>query len=188
MTKKTILSIVLSLAVLVGGLYFLQSLQTENQTIENNENNSEEISEEKDDVVESGGKKMAFSQFAKQKGSYKCEVDQYIDAGYSQKTTGTVFLNDGKIRGDFDISVQGMNLKASLIVKDDFNYAWTSMSPVGRKVKIDTETEVKDANNVVDHVGSYAWNDELIGDYNCESWSVDNSVFELPAGVQFQEV
>ncbi len=188
MTKKTLIIILICLGIFVGGLYLLQSMQNpeQNQNSET-ENVSEEISDQENNV-QPNSKKMAFSQFVKQKGSYKCEVDQYLDSGYSQKTTGTVFLSDGKIRGDFDIAVQGMNLKTSLIVKDDFTYTWTSMSPVGRKMKVDAEGETGASNGVVDNGGSYSWNDQLIGDYNCVDWNVDNSVFELPAGIQFQEV
>ncbi len=130
------------------------------------------------------GKKMAFSDFAKQGGSYKCTVTQYIDQGMTQSTEGTVYLDGGKIRGEYSTKVQGMSIDTSVIVRDGFAYTWTSMSPTGYKIAV--KDQAGDTNASAN--GSYSWNDKMIGDYNCESWSADQSKFAVPTSVTFQEI
>lgn len=183
MAKTTIIAIIV--IVFAGlGLFLINNkstnkldtpvVQDSNQTITENENNSQ-------------GKKMAFSEFLKQdKGSYQCTVNQYIDAGMSQSTQGEVFLFDGNIRGDFTTQVSGMNIASSVIVRDGFSYTWTNMAPLGFKAEATMLTE-----DVVDPKqtsGTYMWNSDQIGEYDCQEWNVDKAKFELPSGVTFQEI
>lgn len=130
------------------------------------------------------GKKMAFSEFMKQDGSYVCTVHQYVA---DQDTTGTTYIHDGMIRGEYDVRAQGIALTAHVIVRDGFAHTWTSMMPgVGYKSPVVDSTASADAS--VGTSGTYAWNADQIGDYNCEAWAPDASYFELPSGTVFTEV
>lgn len=130
------------------------------------------------------GKKMAFSEFVKKGGSYECTVDQYIGGNYSIKTEGKVFLSNGDIRGDYSVKAQGMDIKGSVIVRDGFAYTWSSMIPQGYKVSI------KDGSGTVTAgaVGTYHWNADQIGDYDCVEWKADASKFVVPTSISFQEI
>jgi hypothetical protein len=150
-------------------------------------NSKSTLSDNTDPLIETpgvSGKKMAFSEFAKHGGSYKCTVTQYLDAGMTQSTQGTVYLDGGKIRGEYATKVQGMNIDTSVIVRDGFAYTWTSMMPNGYKIAVNqTAGDTGAAAS-----GAYSWNDKMIGDYNCVTWAVDQSKFTLPSGVTFQEI
>lgn len=166
--------------VAVIGLFFILKQPKTNiaseQTGQNeqgnvvNENNSE--------------KKMSFSTFLEQdKEPYECTVSQYIDEGMTQTTEGLIFLNNGNIRGDFETNVSGMNIKTSTIVKDGFVYTWTNMSPFGFKSKVVDGKKDLDT----DTSGTYSWNSEQIGEYDCRPWVPQDSKFELP-NMTFQEM
>lgn len=133
------------------------------------------------------GKKMAFSQFIKQGGAYQCTVNQYIDAAYSSTTKGTVYISDSNIRGDFATQVQGMKIDTSFIVRDGFAYTWTSLANTGYKSKVTTDTN---ANITTDTKlsGSFNWNADMIGDYDCTPWTPNAALFTLPAKITFTTI
>lgn len=118
-------------------------------------------------------------------GSYECQVSQYIDGSMAQSVDGTVFIHDGMIRGEYAVEVAGIALSTSLIVKDGFVHTWTSMAPLGVKVPVDrTVASESDA----PMAGSYGWNADLIGSYECVDWTPDLARFELPTNINFQEL
>lgn len=178
MTKTTLFSI-LGLGVSVVFIVVLAGKAQESGEEVIVDETSEEI------LVETQGKKMSFSEFLKQDADpYECTVRQYIDEAMTQSTEGKVFLDAGRIRGDFATTVQEMTVDTSMIVRDGFVYTWTNMSPMGFKtVAIQTEGDENTETS-----GNYSWNAEQIGDYDCVPWVLDETKFELPSTVTFQEI
>lgn len=133
---------------------------------------------------ETTGKKMAFSQFiSTDKGSYKCEVNQYVS---NIETKGTVFVKNGMIKGEFTTAVAGRNITANMIARDGYSYSWSSMAPtVGYKTKLDTSVN---ATTTASTSGSYSWNADQIGDYNCVPEEIEDSQFSVPASINFTTV
>lgn len=129
------------------------------------------------------GKKIPFSELVKkQDGAYKCTVNQYVA---NIETKGTAYINAGMIRGEFNTKLQNMNVDSTFVVRDGYSYTWSSMLPsMGFKAKVDTSAG---GNNTAGPSGTYVFNAEQIGDYNCEAWTVDNSKFEIPASIKFTE-
>ncbi|MEJ0001841.1 MAG: hypothetical protein WDN09_01495 [bacterium] len=72
------------------------------------------------------GKKVAFSQFVKQGGSYKCEVKQYLS---DMDNTGTVYISGGNIAGEYNTVAEGRTIDTSFVMKDGYSYTWSSMMP-----------------------------------------------------------
>lgn len=129
------------------------------------------------------GKKMAFSEFIKQGGAYKCTVSQSVE---NMDSKGTVYIAGDLVRGEFAATVSGISMSTSFIVKEGYSYTWTSAAPtMGFKVKVQSKT---DTEKNAGASGSYSWNAEQIGDYNCESWVKDDSKFVLPATVTFTAI
>ncbi len=132
---------------------------------------------------EQGGKKMAFSEFVKKGESSKCEVKQYVS---DMTSKGTVYIDGDRIRGDFSTIVDGKTMISSFIMRDGNSYSWSSALPsMGFIVKVDNGAG-SDANANAN--GAYSWNAEQIGDYDCEPWVADPSIFALPREVTFREV
>ncbi len=130
------------------------------------------------------GKKMAFSEFLKQgNGDYKCTVNQDVNGSV---TVGTTYPSGGMIRGEYNTKVQNMNVDSTFIVRDGFSYSYTSLAPtMGFKVKV---VEPKEGDVSTATSGSYQWNAQNIGDYDCEPWTVDPSKFTIPTNITFQEI
>lgn len=126
------------------------------------------------------GKKIAFSEFMKQGGAYKCTVTQTVA---TMTTNGTVYLDSGKVKADFAVSVAGQSINTSMIVRDGYSYTWTSNTPTkGFKTKIAASTT---GGSSASPKGTYTWDGSQIGDYSCESWITDASMFEVPSTVTF---
>ncbi len=130
------------------------------------------------------GKKMAFTEFLKQdKGDYKCTVNQDVNGSV---TVGTTYLSGGMIRGEYNTQVQNMNVDSTFIVRDGFSYSFTSLAPtMGFKVKV---VEPKEGDVTTQTSGSYQWNAQNIGDYDCQPWTVDPAKFTIPTNITFQEI
>lgn len=125
------------------------------------------------------GKKIAFSEFVKQNGSYKCSVDQ-TTGDFESK--GTVYIKNGDMSGEFSTIAEGRDVKSYIIMKDGYMYTWSSASPqFGAKMAVKTD-------NSINTSGTYSWDPQQIGDYNCSDWTVDESKFTIPATIKFQLV
>lgn len=182
MNNKIIAGVV-GVVVVLGGVYFAMSggdkggdssMQDNTQGIAVGEPNPSAP------VDQNSGKKMSFDAFLKQGGSYKCTVNQSVEG---MDSVGTVYINKGDIRGDFNTSVAGMNIDTYFLVKDNFTYSWSSMTP-GKGFKAPVSASGS-ANSSTGTSGQYSFNAEQIGDYDCVAWTVDSAKFALPSGVNF---
>ncbi len=133
------------------------------------------------------GKKIPFSRLMEQGGTYKCTVNQHVA---NMDTTGTVYMDNMRVRGEFTITTLGKNIDSTFIMKDSYMNSWTSMAPtMGFKIKIPPHaTTTEPQSTTVSASGTYSWNAEQIGDYNCEAWTVDETSFTLPSGIKFKEM
>ncbi len=176
MKTKTILNIAAVAIIIVGGGYLIfQDRETVKDTAK-----PENTATQKE--VKTDGKKMAFEQFIKQgDGSYKCTVHQWVQ---DTDTVGTVYISKDKVKGEFNTKVQGMNVDTSFIARDGYTYTWSSMMPsMGFKAPIQ-QTE---AQGDVSTSGSYSFNMQTIGDYDCVKQDVSDSMFVLPS-ITFTEI
>lgn len=172
MSKKLIASIIV-VVVILGG-YFVFSGNKGIKIGELGNTNQEQQT----------GKKMAFSQFLKQGGAYKCEVKQSMG---DFENSGTMYFSGKNMRGEFSAVAEGKTMTTSFISRDGYSYTWSSLTPsMGIKVKAVENTETPGTD--VNASGAYAWNADQIGDYNCENWVADAAKFELPKNVIFQEI
>ena len=176
---KIIISAVVTL-ILIGGGYILFA---SNKAGSNGTQVETEVTPGGTEVVVTSGKKMAFSEFMKQGGSYKCTVTQNVN---NTDTKGLTYIDGSMIRGEYNISTQGMSITSTLIVRDGYTYTWTSMAPsMGFKAKVVESTEA-DANTGMS--GTYSFDANEIGDYDCAPWTPDARMFTLPTGVTFTEI
>ena len=159
--SKTTWTVIIVVILIVAGYFIFSS----NKGVENVPMGPESQAPEK---------KMAFAEFVKQGGSYKCEIKNNInDAGSS----GTVYVSDGVVKGELNTLTAGKMVTTYFLVRDGFSYAWFSTDPTkGFKIKEDTSVSA-----------SSDWASQ-IGDYNCEPWTADRAMFEVPASVTFQEI
>jgi hypothetical protein len=177
--SKIIMIVVAVVVVAGGGYYYFNSSKNGDAMVAKPvvQNNAAPV------AAVPSGKKIPFSDFIKQGGAYKCTVHQ--DVG-GTATEGVTYISGGMIRGEYNTKVQGLSVNSTMIVRDGYTYSWTSMAPgMGFKTKI---AQNAPSNPGTASSGSYNFNAEQIGDYNCEPWTVDASKFAVPTGVTFKEV
>jgi hypothetical protein len=152
--SKTTISILVVALVVVGGYFIVKAKKAESPEVANMETNTQ-----------STPKKMAFSEFIKQGGAYKCDVKQSMS---DMENSGTVYIDGTMISGEYSTIAEGRKMDTNFILKDGYSYTWSSTLPgMGFKIKIP-----ESANDNVDASasGDYSWNANQIGDYNCEPW------------------
>lgn len=175
---KTTISIIIAVVIIIGG-YLLLKNNSPKEAVSTTETSATS-------TQTPTGKKMAFSQFMKQGGSYKCTVNQYLGDIGGASTQGTTYINDGMVRAEYSSTVQNIKIDTSLIVRDGYTYTWSSMMPnSGFKMKA-VANDKPDTN--VSASGSYSFNADQIGDYNCEAWKADASLFVVPTNITFKEM
>jgi hypothetical protein len=188
MNKNIITSVGVFAAVLVLG-YFALSYKTNDGVV--SDAGQGNVANVNSALMTEDGKKMAFSEFIKNGGSYQCEVSQSVGG---TETKGMTYINGDLIKGEYNTEVEGLSVDTNFIVRDGYTYTWSSMMPtMGFKSKISAAGSAGvQAGGIVkaesETSGTYSFNAEEIGDYNCEPWTADASVFALPAGVTFQEL
>ncbi|MDP2632966.1 MAG: hypothetical protein Q8P25_04580 [Candidatus Curtissbacteria bacterium] len=174
MNKKIILIIAALLVVVgVGGFYAMQkSSKTSNDqtTSVNTGSNSETIQGTLKNLL-SGGK------------SQQCTYSNTQD---SASVEGTIYIADGKMRGDYKTTSNGTTTSGHMIVDSAFSYIWTDDNQ-GFKYPIPAEQPSASGPS-----GNAQINQENAPDlnqsfnYSCKGWNAENSVFTPPSSVNFQ--
>jgi hypothetical protein len=173
---KTIISLLVVGAVAYGGYYYWQTRDLAAPEVATPAPSEQVVADAKEETA----KPKTFEDYLKT-GSYKCTVTQ--DVGVAQ-TQGIVFIDNGKIRGDFDSTVQSVKVNTSLIAKEGYVYTWTSLAPIGFKTAL---VKGVAATSSASTSGTYGIDTKKIGSYDCVSWIVDLSKFVLPTSVTFKD-
>ena len=111
--------------------------------------------------------------------SQKCTFTDTTDGG---SYTGTVYVGAGKMRTDFDSTVNGQTTKGHMLVEGQTSYTWMDGMMQGFKMSLDADAQA-DAS-----AEQQTLDPEKKADYRCDSWGVDSSIFNLPSGVTFSDL
>lgn len=164
MALKIIIA-VLAVGALGGGTWYVtSSSKTESTTV---------VSETEEKESASSG---MFADLMARAGSWKCHAKATHEQGASE---GDVFINDGNIRGDFVATMAGRSVNTSFISQGGYMYTWSDMLPQGMKVKIEAAGGTS---------GGQGIDPSTPVEYSCEAWTVDESKFATPSGIEFFEI
>ncbi len=101
------------------------------------------------------------------------------------KSSGTAYIAGNRMSGNFKYQVAGTAEQNSNVLRDsEYQYVWADGSNTGFKTKIseltaDTQDSSTSEQQGVDQDADY--------DFDCSDWSVDESLFSQPAGVEFTD-
>lgn len=110
-------------------------------------------------------------------GAQKCE---FKDNQSGADIEGIVFNGNNKIRGDFSTTSEGQKTTGHMIIDEKIMYTWVDNPKIGFKATIDANQAKASANQQFDP-------DKKL-DFKCSGWSIDASVFALPADIKFSEI
>lgn len=169
--NKTVLMAVVGVVLLVilggAGFFFLNK---------NKSNSSQQMTQESEAETEMA-EARSFKDLMSLTSSQQCTF-QDTETG----SNGTVYGGNRKVRGDFTTNANGQTVGSHVISDGQTVYVWTDGQTQGFKMsiaKIESMTPDTTQNSV-------DFNKKV--DYDCDSWSVDSSKFELPSGIQFQSI
>jgi hypothetical protein len=95
-------------------------------------------------------------------------------------STGTVYVANEKMAGDFTTTTQGNTVTAHMVIDGGYSYLWTGMTKMGIKISM-AEAEKAEANASTNQ--SVGLNEPV--SYSCKDWSVDATKFTLPTDITF---
>lgn len=111
-------------------------------------------------------------------GSQKCT---FTSATATSDSSGTVYVANGTMRGDFVSTSAGRTIQSHMIVQGNTSYVWSDATPGGFKMSFDSTSSAGTASQGPIDPNTPA-------SYSCEAWSPDTSVFAVPASIQFQDL
>lgn len=171
--KRVIIALLIIILIGVGGFFIINR-------------NSDDESSNSNQNVSSGDqtKEMAsINELLARGENIRCTYDYRDDAGNSNQ--GTAYLAGNKMFGDFSVSqVDGTTLQSNVLRLDTMQYVWDKNTKEG--YKIDTSAlETQQSENTSDNNQNEAVDQDKKFEFNCIAWDVDESLFEVPADVNF---
>jgi len=116
----------------------------------------------------------------------ECAVAHDVDPQFSSE--GTVFLSEGKIRGDFLTGLRGEQVLSSMIIRDNTMYLWSIIDGQAWGMRSVLGVEVSEREGAaLETQEPIGLEDEI--QYDCKPWAyVDGSVFVPPSDVLFRDL
>lgn len=105
-----------------------------------------------------------------------CTFNSAADSG---SVSGTVYISEGKIRGDFVATGNGKEFSSHMIADGKFSYVWMDGETSGLKMAFDPKAQpTGQPNNSPISVDEQA-------DYKCVATKLEAGKFEVPGTVEF---
>jgi hypothetical protein len=182
MNKTTvIIGVVIILLILGGGAFFFLNKSSQN---------SNPIKAVQNQVAQMTTEHKSIADFFSMTGSQKCTFSDK-----SNNSSGTLYIGDSKMRGDFQSNDSGTTTSTHMINDGKYVYVWVDGQKDGYKMstsivkKEAAQVTIGPDNNTpsVAQPSTGPVNMNQQADYSCGSWSVDTSMFTLPQGVTFTD-
>lgn len=161
---QKILFLILVFVVFGGGYLIFNEKQNQENNIIRNQN----------PIAENNTKKVAFSEFIKDGGSYQCNVKDYLS---DVESGGTVYIDKDRMSGEFRTIAEGKQMNTSVLVLEGNTYMWSAGEDSG--VVVSNRGELS---------STYVWRPEEVGEYDCSLWEMDESKFTIPQNITFTKI
>ncbi len=164
MNTKAIVGLIIIIAISLVGFLFLGNKTTHAPTIGTAP------------AVPSGGNTKQGQSLRALVEANKPVACTFASTTASGTESGTMYIANGMVAGDFTIQSANGNIDAHMITKDSTSYVWTSMSSVGFKSSVSTEASNKTTRGV-------DYNSTM--NYKCTVWTPDAKKFDMPKSITF---
>lgn len=174
MQKNVLIGLGVIVLLLLGGAYFIlgKSKTTPTAPLTANQANNQAVSE-----------KTSLKNLLAGNRNVTCTTSYPIDEKSS--SNGTIFVSGKKMRGDFNVMMNGKNTLSYMIQDGTYVYIWTADSAQGTKMKVEAvEKATGESTQKTDQ--NFDVNKEV--DVKCSNWSVDESKFTPPSNVTFTDL
>lgn len=176
MTRNLIVTIIaVILIALAGGYYFMNRFS---ETPVNPTDTTPAVSVSQSPTI---SEKTSLKNFMSMGGTQKCEFSD-ADNGNS----GSVYLNAGKMRGDFMSRVNDKETSTHMINDGTSVYIWIDDQKTGFKTTLESIEQMSNSEGVTGVSKTVDINKQV--DYKCGGWNADQVKFAIPTEVKFQDM
>jgi len=122
-------------------------------------------------------------------GNMQCTFSS-MDTDVGSSVSGMFYIadNGNKVNGDFTVDPGEGDVMQGHVIRDgQYNYVWTSAMDTGFKFEISEESNSLFGDIAEEEATDTGINDNTQVDFDCDNWTVDNSMFVPPAGVEFSD-
>jgi len=176
MNTKVIIGVLAGVILVGGGVYFVN---------QGNSTSAEgAASSEASTATATTAAPMSLKDLIAQGVSEKCDFSD-SDATSGAQTQGTMYVADGKVRGDFTATVQGKAMGTHMISDGTTMYTWIDGMGSGFKMSM---TAVAKPTDTAAPQQQHGFDSNKKVDYHCTPGSVDATVFTLPTSITFQDM
>lgn len=154
---------------------FIAGCGNQTEVIENEDWEMVVVEETSEDEFE-----MTMKELYKEGGKMTCTMTSYEEG---IEMNGTLYMDWKKMRTDAKWNVWGINVAMSTITKDGYTYTRNENEKEGWKMIDEDDDDMNYDNNMYD--GEEDMDNVTL---KCKKWISDRSVFDLPAGVTFNEM
>lgn len=174
-----IIVILILLALLGVGGYFLMNRSKTPAATTSNETQMVETKQETGMMQ----KRSTFRDLLGLKQNLTCT---YSDP--QSQSVGTMYMSGEDVRTDFDVTTpEGTSVVSHMITDGVDVYIWTDGQTLGYKqTLLEIEDGGQEANEETSSESKVVDVNQEV-DYECGNWTVDNSKFALPSGVEFKD-
>ena len=163
--NQTLVWVVIAVVVIAGIVLYMRGGN------DNGADTEEGVEDVEDEEGEAGA---TFRSLLASRTSQQCTFEDE-----ETNSAGTIFVANGKMRGDFTAQANGGTTNGHIIVDDNTVYTWVDGMSTGFKMSLEATAEA-DAQQQVDL-------DREV-DVDCDERPVDSSRFTLPSGVVFTDL
>jgi hypothetical protein len=168
-----IAGVVIVLLIALGGGYMMMNRNSEAPAA-----TSENTSPAPEAQASVTTEKSSLKNFMSMQGDRQCQFND-PETGNS----GTVFLNSGKMRGDFSSTVNGKVTASHMINDGKDAYIWMDDQTTGFKTNLEAIEKMSGQTGVQQTVDI---NKQV--DYKCTGWTPDPVKFAVPTEIKFQDM
>lgn len=173
MNKKLFISLFIVILLALGGFSLLQSKKNALPSDATSEKVDESMMEETRSSEKS--LKDLLTLGTPQECTYK-------SSGEGFESTGTAYIGNGMMRGDFSTKTENQDVTSYTIVKDDTVYVWTEGQAQGFMMTYDPNFK---ADEYEGEANLNAPDFDQKFSYDCNSWNLDTTKFDVPSEINF---
>lgn len=111
----------------------------------------------------------------------RCSFNTITDEG---EANGTMYISGENARGEFDVTTQEDTLTTNVIRAGDMFYMWGDAFETGIQMEVSIDEWAQSMQNP-ESADPGAFDPNIQYEFNCDSWTVDSSLFTPPADIEF---
>lgn len=172
MNRNLLVSIIVIILIVGAGGYFLMT--RENATVDQ----VAQVSPQPSVAASASTEKTSLKNFMTMTGTQEC---QFTDP--ENGTSGVVYLDSGKMRGDLSTITDGKPTPTHIINDGQDIYIWADDQQMGFKTSIAAIEAMSGQTGSVETINI---NKEV--EYKCSNWTADPLKFAVPVEIKFQDM